>query len=210
MKRIKIGKKTRVAVSLLIVLALFFLSVSLITKAIKPFAESLMKSQANIMCTLAINNAVLLAMTDKENAYDNLVSIIYDNSGRIVALKTDAAAINALQARVTNAVNNALSELPDSRIGIPVGSITGWEWLSGRGPHIYLKMIPSSYASSSIEHTFESAGVSQTRHQIKLHFQVKLTALLAPYYISTEVTTSVCIAETVIVGAVPEMFAGIE
>lgn len=208
MNIVKRRKKVKRIVVLIAILLIITLLAGYSTSAVKPVAESLMISQANIMCTLAINNAVVSAMSEGGVDYSDLVEIMRNDNNEIIALRSDAVAINALQARVTGSVNQALSELPSSTIDIPIGTITGWEWLSGRGPSVHMKMIPSSYAYCTLEHLFDSAGINQTRHRIILHFEVNITALLTPFSASTQVSTSVCIAETVIVGTVPEMFAG--
>lgn len=208
MKKLKKRKKAKAIIVLIAVAALLIAALSLTTASIKPVAESLMKSQSNIMCTLAINNAVMKQLNELGDQYSDLIEIVTDKDGKILALKSDSLAINAVQSGLTAAVNSALSKLPESQIKIPIGTITGWEWLSGRGPAVAMEMRPSSYAFSSLEHVFDSAGINQTRHQIILHFNVRITALLPPFSVSTDVETSVCIAETIIVGAVPEMFAG--
>lgn len=195
---------------LLPLLALVLLAALLLysTDAVRPFAEALMMSQASIMCNLAVNQAVADSI-GQLSGYEALVELVYDASGRICALRSQAAAVNRLRAQMTEAVNRALSALPSSTIGIPIGTVTGWEWLSGRGPKVSMKMIPSSYTTVTMENVFDSAGINQTRHQILFHFKVSLTALLTPYSVSTDVTVTVCVAETVIVGVVPEMFAGL-
>ena len=205
MKKLKKRKKAKAIIVLIAVAALLIAALSLTTASIKPVAESLMKSQSNIMCTLAINNAVMKQLNELGDQYSDLIEIVTDKDGKILALKSDSLAINAVQSGLTAAVNSALSKLPESQIKIPIGTITG---LSGRGPAVAMEMRPSSYAFSSLEHVFDSAGINQTRHQIILHFNVRITALLPPFSVSTDVETSVCIAETIIVGAVPEMFAG--
>ena len=177
--------------------------------SLKPVAESIMSSQSVIMCTRAVNEAVIETMSQENCDYSQLVTIERNAGGEIVGLTADSARLNLLKARLTNAVNERLDALEEKNVSIPLGTLTGWQWLSGRGPGVTMKMVPAAYADSKLVNRFDSAGINQTRHQIMIVFDIKLYAILAPYSISIDVPAEVSIAETVIVGAVPEMFAGI-
>ena len=59
---------------------------------------------------------------------------------------------------------------------------------------------------TEVENRFESAGINQTRHRILLRVTAKMTVLIAGYAAPASVSTEVCVAETVIVGSVPENY----
>ncbi len=108
---------------------------------------------------------------------------------------------------MTEAVNARLSAIPDQNVSIPLGTLSGIEFLSGRGPRVKLKMLPSSYVESALVNKFDTAGINQTQHQIMIEFTVTMTAILAPYSTTVDVVTNVCIAETIIIGTVPDTYA---
>ena len=60
-----------------------------------------------------------------------------------------------------------------------------------------------------LRNQFASAGVNQTHHQVMLDIQTHVLFITPDSYEPTEVNTSICIAETVIVGEVPQAYAGI-
>ena len=67
-------------------------------------------------------------------------------------------------------------------------------------------MVPSGYRTSEIENRFDSAGINQTRHQILLSVDVYTSILLPGFTASTKVSNEIAVAETVIVGSVPETY----
>ena len=60
--------------------------------------------------------------------------------------------------------------------------------------------------TASFRNTFGSAGINQTRHQILLDVQVNMSILLPGFRTSTKVNNEISVAETVIVGSVPENY----
>jgi len=180
-----------------------------ISANLKPVVTSVCSSQAKVLATTAINRAVVNELKQTGASYHDLVKIEYDVYGSVSAIGTDAVEINMLQSQLTDAVNRELSAIETRDISIPIGTLTGVQLLSGRGPDIKLKMIPSSFAVSDLVNKFDSAGINQTRHRIMIEFTVSMVVIVAPYTTTADVTLTVPIAETVIIGAVPDSFAEI-
>lgn len=189
-----------------VVISLFLIP-ALILSNMAPVVQTVCASQARSLCTRHMNEAVMEELSALNVEYNELVNISYDSNGNISVIETNAVSVNRLKALLTDAVNARLATIPDQKIGIPLGTLTGFQLLSGRGPRIELRMSPVSYVQSSIVNLFDSAGINQTRHQIMLDFTVTMTAILAPYATTVDVSTSICIAQTVVIGAVPQTFA---
>lgn len=207
-KRAVPGKKIRRAICAAVVLAVLAAAVSLISGNLKPVIQTISANQAKILCTSAVNKAVVDELERLYVDYDALVHVIKDPvSGQIIAIETNAVEVNKLKALLTDAVNEKLAVIPEQSVRIPIGTLSGIEFLSGRGPKVRLKMLPSSNVETNLLNQFDTAGINQTHHQIMIEFKVEMTAILAPYSTSVVVTTNVCIAETVIIGNVPETYA---
>ena len=71
---------------------------------------------------------------------------------------------------------------------------------------ISVRMESVGSSSAKFENQFQSAGINQTNHQIILKVDVKVSILLPGYTTATTVSTAVTVAETVVVGAVPETY----
>ena len=61
-------------------------------------------------------------------------------------------------------------------------------------------------ATASFRNSFSSAGINQTRHQILLQMDVSVSILLPGFRTSTKVSNEITVAESVIVGAVPQTY----
>lgn len=191
---------------IVLIALIVFLGV-MVSNNLKPVVQTISSNQAKILCTAAVNNAVVSELQKLNVDYDKLVAVLRDESGTITAIETNAVEINRLKAILTEAVNARLSAIPDQNVSIPLGTLSGIEFLSGRGPRVKLKMLPSSYVESALVNKFDTAGINQTQHQIMIEFTVTMTAILAPYSTTVDVVTNVCIAETIIIGTVPDTYA---
>ena len=91
-------------------------------------------------------------------------------------------------------------------LSIPVGTLTGSALLAGRGPRISVRMESVGSSSARFENRFTSAGINQTNHRIVLEVNVSVSILLPGFTTATQVANEVTVAETVIVGAVPDTY----
>lgn len=195
----------RMIALLLLILSAFFL----IDSRIRPVICSIAESQARNMVMQAVNDAVLESLGQEGLQYGDLVSIHKEETGRITSIETDVVKANRLQARIGNAIAQRISEAKSYEISIPIGSLSGSELLLGRGPCLKLKMTLEASTVLQLRNQFASAGVNQTHHQVMLDIQTHVLFITPDSYEPTEVNTSICIAETVIVGEVPQAYAGI-
>ena len=67
-------------------------------------------------------------------------------------------------------------------------------------------MIPVAVVSSRFTADFDSAGINQTRHSIYLEVESDLSVVLPGRTNRFTVTTQVLIAESVLIGDVPETY----
>ena len=61
-------------------------------------------------------------------------------------------------------------------------------------------------SSANFENAFTTAGINQTKHQIVLNIDVTVSILLPGFSTATTVSNAVTVAETVIVGSVPDTY----
>jgi len=70
--------------------------------------------------------------------------------------------------------------------------------------------MPSGSVVTSVSNVFDSAGINQTRHQIMLNIKSTVSVIIPGYITSVPVETNMCIAESVIVGLVPDTYANVQ
>lgn len=193
-------------VSVLLAVALVLLTIRFLNGQLRPVMAELASAQIQNVMTLIIDNVVSTEVAKGNVTYDEIIRLETDGSGAITALKSDMARVNLLRSDILNALVAEVNRKNVLSMGIPLGNLTGIDLLSGRGPEIPVHVMTTGSADAHFENAFSSAGINQTRHQIMLDIAVPISILLPGYTTETLVSAQVCVAETVIVGRVPETF----
>lgn len=133
----------------------------------------------------------------------DIIKIERDSSGRVSSVTSDTQKLNLIKLRISNELSRIMLEHTDDTISVPIGSLTGFDLLAGRGPQVKVKIYWVSGVDSSFRTEFTEAGINQTNYRIMLDFSVEAGMMLAGREVGNKVGTSVCVAETVIVGEIP-------
>ena len=156
----------------------------------------------NRIVVAAINDAVDSGRID----YGRLVDFDKDAEGRVTALRSNMAEFNRLQASIADDILQRLAEVSTTELTIPIGTLTGSPLLAGRGPCLHVRMQSVGTATARFDNQFSSAGINQTRHRIILDVDVHVSILLPGLTTYTKVSNEISVAETVIVGGVPDTY----
>lgn len=138
--------------------------------------------------------------------YDRIVYFEKDLNGDITALKTNMAEVNRLKTAILNLVNDEILAMDTSKLSVPFGSLALPELFSGRGPGIPIEVISIRNSDGSFESYFSEAGINQTLHQLTMEVVVDVSVLVLGKAEEFTVSSQVVVAETVIVGQVPDTF----
>lgn len=176
------------------------------TARMKPLLESLATTRVSNTVNRIIFEAVNEAIQEGDISYEELISMEKDTEGNITAVHSNMAAFNRLQAQILDIILARIDQVSARELSIPIGTLTGSALLAGRGPRISVRMESVGSSSAKFENRFDSAGINQTNHQIVLKVDVSVSILLPGFTTATTVSTAVTVAETVIVGAVPETY----
>ena len=152
------------------------------------------------------NDAIAKQIAAGNIQYDRIVYFEKDLDGRITALKTNISEVNRLKTDILNIINDEILALDTSDIGIPLGSLIFPELLSGRGPAIPVHILAIRNSDASFFSNFRQAGINQTLHQLTMEVSVDVAVLALGETSNFTMTSEVVVAETVIVGAVPNTF----
>jgi len=193
---------------ILFILVLIFLIFVIISIQLRPIIENITQNEAKQLAVIAVNSTVTEQLSKTNVKYDDMVNIERDSSGKVLAITTNIVKMNELKSTIITAVQQKLSD-QHNEVGVPLGTLLGSDFLHGRGPNVPLQLTLSGNVNGDFQSKFESAGINQTRHQIYLQIHMSVYSFIPGYNTTTEVTTNVVIAETIIVGAVPQTFANI-
>lgn len=185
-----------------IIVGLFFL----LDWKMRPIIKKSSLYQAKNVATRAINDAVNTELEKLGVKYSSFVTLTKNSQGDIAAIETDTVTANRVNAALMDAVMERLNDPQQQKIRLPVGTLFGGAFLSGHGPEIEFRVVPEGYVESELKSSFQTAGINQTLHQIVFEIKVTVTAIIPGYTQTTDVTSSFQVAQTVIVGDVPESF----
>ena len=160
-------------------------------------------SDACDIVTIKVNRTIAEIFEEKNFDADWFVSFEKSESGEVCAVNCNMSRINSLSAEilsrtVDSTANNTII------VSIPIGNLTGISLLMGRGPKIPVKILMLTSSRVEFNNNLTSAGINQTKHQINIDVIVDVDVLLPWGTESSQVSTEVMIADTVIVGDVPQ------
>ena len=191
---------------LLVALLLFLAAASLYLKDV---STAIAVSDASDAVTVSINNAIADIMRNGDYSADYFVTFEKSESGEITAISSNMARINALSAKILDRIVGA-TDTHMLTVNIPVGNLTGVSVLMGRGPKVPVKIITMTSSRVEFNNSIVTAGINQTKHQINLEVIVDIDILVPWGTESTQVITEVLIADTIVVGRVPDTYLSME
>ena len=199
-------KKHKIGIRL-IGLALFLSGILLMVDIrVRPIIEQTATYQSKILATRIINDAVYSQLEDESLDYEKLVTVTYNYDNSISSIESNMVNINRIKAKITKSVNDELSCINEHDLSISLGTVSGFEMFYNQGPLIPIKVQPEGYVEATLISSFESAGINQTLHRIIVEIKTEISAIIPGYTSSAAVETQFVMAETVIVGSVPDAY----
>ena len=194
----------------LIWLTVIFTLLLALTVAVVLHMKPVVVDLATARTSNAVNRIVVAAVNDAVDSgridYEQLVDFDKDAEGHVTVLRSNMAAFNRLQASIADDILQRMAEVSSTDLAIPIGTLTGSPLLAGRGPCLRVRMQSVGTATARFDNQFSSAGINQTRHRIILDVDVHVSILLPGLTTYTKVSNEISVAETVIVGGVPETY----
>lgn len=199
----------KILVVIIILALIIVVPFGIVESNLKPTILAIAKAQAEAIAVQAIQDAVNEKVA-KSVEYKDLIFIRTDNRGRIVLMQANTVKINSLAAETTLDIQKSLSKLEGKVIHIPLGQVLKSQLLAAYGPKIHVTLVPIGTVKVKVVDDFQQAGINQTRHRLFLNVtgRVKIVIPLVSDYV--EMSSQVPIAETIIVGEVPQTFLNVD
>jgi len=196
----------KILVSVSLVLILLLTGVLILRIRYRDVIRELAQTQVKNTTSDLTNDAIAKQIADGVVQYDRIVYFEKDLDGRITALKTNIGEVNRLKTDILNIINDEILALDNSDIGIPLGSLFFPELLSGKGPSIPVHILSIRNSDANFVSHFSQAGINQTLHQVTMEVSIDVAVLVLGQTNSFTMQSEVIVAETVIVGTVPNTF----
>ncbi len=187
------------------VFIVFLISLLLLDAKLRPTLYDLAALEAYAISSKTVNSAVEKILSENAPAYSEIVSINYTENNTVTGITTDIVKLNLFKSHVTNSIDEEFNQKGKTDITVSLGSASGVALFSGWGPYIDVDVGFSSSTQSNFENVFTSAGINQTQHSVMLNIETTVILTMSGKRIKQTVETSFCVAQTVIVGTVPNV-----
>jgi len=142
-------------------------------------------------------------------AYDELMEVKVDSMGRVTMLRANTMRMNQIATQTAIMAQEELNSIENQMVNVPLGAALGIRFLGGFGPRISVQIVPIGAVSTQFETEFETAGINQTRHKLFLTLETSVSLIVPADSRKVNVTSTVPIAESIIVGQVPDSFVDV-
>lgn len=207
-RRNEVGPKRRHRAVWLIVTLVAVLVVC-IDFYIRPILNRAVSYQTRLITTNIVSDATYNVLDMLKLDYDDIVKTSRLDDNEISTIQTNVNATNQIKSQIINEITTKLNSVKNFSYKIPLGTVLGNDYLIDRGPDISFRLTPMGYANGELSSSFSSVGINQTHHQIILTIDIQITTLIPMHNASTTVTTNYVVAETVIVGKVPQYYTSV-
>ena len=169
------------------------------------FAQSAVKTVL-INCA---NRAAEKVLAGLNVTYDSLAVISRNEEGLATTVEIDSVSANRLKSQIGDAIATEVAKYETVSFKVPLGAAFGIYLTHFPMPKLDYTVHVTTTVASNLTSNFESAGINQVLHQILLI--ISLESGLAVIKQNTAMTsvTEFIVAQTVIVGAVPEAFTSV-
>lgn len=199
-------KRSRGFLPLVLAVALVACAGVLLRTQFNPIVAELAETQVKNTTSDLINDAIAAQIANNNIQYDRIIYFEKDLNGRITALKTNMSEVNRLKTDILNIINDEILDRDVYDVGLPMGSIFFPELFSGKGPVIPVRVISISNSDAEFVSNFSEAGINQTLQQLTMNVSIDVTILVMNRTETCTVSSQVVVAETIIVGSVPDTF----
>ncbi len=183
---------------LVIILIYYF---SIVSPVIKTYSEAETRAITEKAVNLAVSNVV-----NRTLSYDSLIDVTYNTNGEIAAFSANQYEINAITREIVKETQFQMNTLGEDGLKINIGTFSGIPFFIGRGPAINLRLMPIGDVTSRFDSEFNSVGINMTKHTLFLYISVHISIVMPVQSYDVYSTNQVMLAESIIVGKVPEVY----
>lgn len=199
-------KKYKLSYFVMFTVFLTIMCFIMVDSHIRPILYNVATHQGKVIATEVITTSVINALNSENVTYDKLVVVTKSDDGTVASIETNMAEINKLQSVITYNINKDFKNISKRNVVLNTGTLSGINLFYGRGPEITFRLEQAGYVETRLVSKFTSAGVNQTLHQIRLEVKGNVAVIIPGFPTNVDVELSYLIAETVIVGEIPDSY----
>ena len=168
--------------------------------------DDLVVNELEYLVTDIINTAVYDTIKNSGYTFDDLTIINTDKNGFVNSVSIEPSSANMMKSEIAALINERVNKISDDDVKITIGMIIGYCNLGSWGPEIPLAVLPNTNVEIDFSNEFVSCGINQVQDNLTIDVNVHVSALM-PFLKSTStIHSSVIVAQTLIVGDVPNTY----
>ena len=200
----KIGKSRKKILFFMPIFFAFIIIViyyfSIVLPIVKTYSKAEIKSITEKAVNIAVSNVV-----NRTLSYDSLIDISYTANGEIASFSANQYEINTITREIIKETQFQMNNIVDD-LKINIGTFSGLPFLIGKGHKVGLKLMPIGAVSGKFDSVFDAVGINMTKHSLFLYVDVHVTVVLPVKAYEVFSSNQVLLAESIIVGKVPEFY----
>ena len=193
------------AIAISSIILLFAVVVVYIRFVVTPVVKTVAEEKVRAL-TVSTVNAAVTSVLEAEPSFVDMVEYGHDANGGLNSIKINATRVNAVMQRSVQKTQNGLSDMISSGVNIPVGSVSGITFLSGKGPNLNVAVIPVGSVDARLRSEFSEIGINQTIHKIYLSLDSTIKIIIPGAGNTIKSSSEVLLVESVIIGKVPDTY----
>lgn len=202
-------KRRRRRLVLLSVLLVVIAGILLVQLRLSPYIRELARNQAVNAASDAITQAMSELLRSGDVDFSGVIRLEKDVRGNITALRTDMTQVERMKVEVLGLLDGLVAQINTQELGIQLGNVLLPDLLAGMGPVLPVRAVSLTMPNADFFSSFEAAGINQTLQTLWVKFNISLTILTTVGYESVDVDSNVMVAQTVIVGVVPDTYVNL-
>ena len=204
-------RKRKKPLKILLLTACFFITGSialllLINDNMRPALTAIAEARITALAVSAMNDAIMERMDD--NSYTSLITA-YDNGEKVYMIQADTRQMNMLASDCCAAAQTRIAAMGEQGVSVPLGTVSGITYLSGRGPGIRVMFTPVGSVESDFDSELVSSGINQSLYRVNIRLTSTIRLIMPGVSHSIEVSAKAAIAESIIVGEVPQVYTNV-
>jgi len=176
---------------------------------LKPTIIMLASVKAKSAATEAVNRIISEEISGQIK-YEDMMIWKIDKDGNVIAIQPNTSEINRVSSFTTVKIQEALNNIKNNEIAVPLGYILNNNLVASLGPMISIGTLNAGTVNTTIYDEFESVGINQVRHKIYMDIIANMNIVLPSLKESINIKTSVPIAEIIILGDVPNYYVSMD
>lgn len=191
------------AIIIIIFASSLFIIIKSIDGRIKPKVKEICTYYCKMQLSQILNDSVEETIVNNNLEYSDIAVRLMDGN-KVSAVEIRTENVNKIKSQIIKKIHEKLNEKSNNEISIPIGSISDSFFLSGKGPKIKIKFLPEASVNTDLKSDFSSSGINQTCHTISIDIKAETVVVLPSESFVVSVDSECILAESIIIGNVPD------